>query len=171
MRGGALHSSRLSKLRRICAEWGTALLLAVALVMYFLDWHVVHKTNALEGFSLTGPSAPAPPLHDTGVRWTCTGFSHYRGSFVIPALLVALLLLALLTRKKPGLLVFAIQGAAAVATVTYAISSQLLEHMFDRVETLLPETLFFLALLGCVLAALLRAAQRCCVLLRRKPAA
>ena len=160
----------MNELRRICGEWGTALLLAVALVTYFLDWHIVHRTSSLEGFSLTGPSSPAPPLHDTGVHWTCTGFSHYRGSFVIPALLAALLLFTLLTRHKQGLLVLAIQGAVAAGAVAYAISSQLLEHLFERVETLLPERLFFLALLLCVLAALLRAAHACFVIFLRKPA-
>ena len=65
---------------------------------------------------------------------------------------------------------FAIQGALAAGAIAYAISSRLLEHLFERVETQLPESLFFVALLGCVLAALLRAAHACFVIFLRKPA-
>jgi len=158
----------VQKMQRICSEWGVGCLLLVSLVAYFLDWHVVHRTNALEGFSLFGPSTAPLPLHDTGAAWTCSGFSHYRGSFILPTLLVGSLVFTLLTRNKQNLLLFVSQVALGAATLGYAVSSQLLVHMFERVETLPAEPVFFLTLLSTLLVGLARVGHRCFVLLRTR---
>lgn len=132
-------------------------MLAVGLVAYFLDWHVVHRTNALEGLSFYGHADIPPPLHDTGVAWTCTGFSHYQSSFILTALLAVWLSLALLMRPRSGVLVLLVQVALGAVTLAYAFTAQLLAHWFERVETRLAEPLFFLTLLAALVLTLLRA--------------
>jgi hypothetical protein len=115
--------------------------------------------------------AEPPPLHDIGVAWTCSGFSHYQGSFVLPALLVAWLSYSVLTRRRAGVLVRVVELLLACATLAYAVTSQLLAHLFNRVETLWPETAFFLALLAALLLALLRIGYAGYLRLRPKVAA
>lgn len=161
----------MNEARRIGSQWGAGLLLASSLLTYFLDWHVVHRTNALEGFSLFGHAGKPPPLHDTGVAWTCSGFSHYERSFVLPALLVAWLSYSVLTRRRAGVLVRVVELVLGCATLAYAVTSQLLTHLFNRVETLWPEIAFFLTLLAALLLALIRIGYAGYLRLRPKVAA
>lgn len=157
-------ATRLDKARvieRAYRAWVVPALLMIALASYFLDWHIVHRTNALEGFSLFGPgSAVIPPVHDTGDAWICTGFSHYQNSLVIPLALGASLLFSLLTRARAGLLLSAGQAGATAATLFYAVDAQLLKHLFQRVETLAPEPTFFAALLTLLLGSLVNMGYR-----------
>jgi hypothetical protein len=135
-------------------RWLEVNLAAVAAGAFFLPWHTVHKTNALEGFSLFGPASTAqpPPVHDTGEWFTCTGFSHY-DSAVLPLLLGALVVVCVVARDRPALPWSPLKVALGVAIAAYTVYAKLLAHMFDRVETHPPEPLFAAAVVALILVA------------------
>jgi hypothetical protein len=152
-------------------------LAAIAAGAYFLGWHVVHKTNAGEGlgciFSPDCHPGPSEPIHDTGESFVCTGYQHYHGSVIVPALAVALAAVALsgLLRFKLRLtLLFEVVGLGICAGVVYGLF-EILTHMFDRVEPLWGERIFNVAFLLIVLSYVLGPAVQCLLVARSRRAA
>lgn len=149
----------LAVLARALVTWADAGLSALALGCFFLPWHVVHEVRG--GFFESGPA------RETGVVWICTGLSHYDGSFVVPALLAACLLVRGFTRvSRPSWALF-VQLGLGVAIVVYAIQVELLKHLFQRVETRLAEDAFTFALLALLLSAASSLAYRALLFARR----
>jgi len=135
----------LALIARAVLTWLDAALSALALGCFFLPWHVVHEMHG--GFFEAGPA------RETGVTSICTGLSHYNGSFVIPALLTAALLVRGFTRTSRPSWALLVQLGLGAAIVVYMIQVELLKHLFQRVETRLAEDTFTFALLALVLSA------------------
>lgn len=149
----------LALFARALVTWLDVALSALALGCFFLPWHVVHEMHG--GFFEAGPA------RETGVTSICTGLSHYNGSFVIPALLAAALLVRGSTRVSRPSWALLVQLGLGAAIVVYIIQVELLKHLFQRVQTLVAEDTFTFALLALLLSAASSLGYRVVVSVRR----
>ncbi len=148
-------------------RWFEVALSVLAGAAFFVPWHVVHHTNALEG--LFRPEPP-PPVHDVGEPFRCSGFSHHQGEPWIPMLLGVMVVASVLASGRATAVCSAIKVAAAIG-IAWLLSLRLLAHLFDRVEPRAGEYVFLLALALVVLAALGRMGAMLVARYRRRPVA
>lgn len=133
-------------------RWFEVSLSVLLVVAFFLPWHVVHHTNALEGLFRR---EPPPPVHDVGEPFVCTGFAHNGGAPWIPLLLGVVIVASVLSRGRWMVACAAIRLCACLCIVAL-LSSYLLSHLFDRQEPRAGEYVFLLGLLLCVVVAVVR---------------
>ena len=126
--------------------------LLVAVVCFFLPFHVVHPLSqgSWGDAFCWGPDCPSPPLpNDTppppptyGPAYTCTGWSHANTALPL-VLLVVLLLVALVPFRRPRFgVAFLLAIFDVVIMVLLAYSLFDLKHLFDHVEPLIGERMF-----------------------------
>ena len=103
--------------------------LGMAIVAFFLPWHVVHP--------LTAPSRPLD-----GPGYTCSGWSHANTTLPLVLLLV-LIAISLVPFRRPRFGLAFLLGLTSVATVfglAYALFD--LKHLLDHVEPMVGERIF-----------------------------
>lgn len=133
-------------------RWFEVGLSALVLAAFFLPWHVVHHTNALEGLFRR---EPPPPVHDVGEPFVCTGFSHNGQAPWIPIVLGLLLVASVLSRGKAVVACSALKVGMCVCVVAL-LSSRLLAHLFERQQPQVGEYVFLAGLLLTVVVAVVR---------------
>lgn len=142
----------------------TSVLLACALlVTYFLDWHVVRRTDALDLRPLLCAMTPdCAPLATGGsgasaVPAVCTGWSHADSPLGLVAL-VAMLAVALSGARSDALAVHALRLASGLCAAAVTFHDAFLAHFLDRVERLPAEHAFGWMLMAWCAGAALRLA-------------
>ncbi len=153
-------AARFSAVRR----WFEVNLAVVLLGAFFLPWHVVHHTSALEGLFR---QEPPPPTHDVGEPFVCSGFSHNQREPWIPLLLGVLVVVSVLSRSRPAMAYSAMKVGACLGIVAL-LSSQLLQHLFDRQEPRPAEYVFLLGLLLMLLVGIGRITARMYAVVRER---
>lgn len=141
-----------------------AVALAVGLrVAYFLDWHVVHRSSALDLRPLFCAMTPDCVPHvagsgaDPDIIATCTGWSH-AGSPLGLVALVAMLAVALVGAQSDALAVHVLRLALGLGAVAVTFHDAFLAHFLDRVERLPAEHAFGGMLVAWCASAVIRLA-------------
>lgn len=139
------------------------LLAGALLVAYFLDWHVVRRSSALDLRPLFCAMTPDCVPHAAGsnaapdIVAACTGWSH-AGSPLGLVALVAMLFMALAGARSDALAVHVLRLALGLGAVAVTFHDAFLAHFLDRVERLPAEHAFGWMLVAWCASAALRLA-------------
>jgi len=140
-----LTGRRLTIHRAAMALLGVAC--AAAIITHFLPQHrVVGGVNLIGTLCLAPDCAPEPASYTLDGP-TCTGFDH--SGILPPLVLLGILLLAVRSFARPSLA--AGMATAAITCAGWIVAFDAifnLDHMFDTVTTLWPETVFAVSFIG-----------------------